>query len=92
MVNLETYTPTIPLPVLMNLTYETLLKYKWCSVSLQPYTHVFCAKAATKLVGFSQTRGFALQKMGEFGEKYIYDSPPSLHEPFSWTNIEVQVV
>ena len=52
----------IPLPVFVNL-YELLLEFKWCSTSLQPYTHVFWAKAATKLVGFPQKRVFALWKM-----------------------------
>ena len=65
------------------LFYEIILKFKWCSTSLQPYTHVFWAKSATQLVGFWQKYGFALQKMVNLELKSIYDSPPpSLRELF----------
>ena len=40
------------IPDFMNLGDELILKFKWYSTSLQLYTHVFWARAATKLGGF----------------------------------------
>ena len=34
----------VSLPVFINISYELILKFKWCSTSLQPYTIVFWTK------------------------------------------------
>ena len=54
------YSTMIPKPVAVNLSYELILKFKWCSTSLEPYTHVFWARPATKIVQFPQKQGLAL--------------------------------
>ena len=53
------YPTMIPKPVILNLSYELILMFKWCSTSLEPYTHVFWARPATKLVGFPPQWGLA---------------------------------
>ena len=50
----------IPILGLMNLDNELILNFKWCSTSLQPYTHVFWVRTATQLVGFPPKQGLAL--------------------------------
>ena len=53
----------IPILGFMNLDNELILKFKLKSASLQPYTHVFWAKTATKLVRFPPKQGSALWEM-----------------------------
>ena len=49
-------------PVAGNLSYELKLKFEWCSTSLYPYTHMFWARPATKLVGLHQNRDWLGRK------------------------------
>ena len=83
---------TIPLLGFVNLDNKLILNLNWYSISLQPYTHVFCAIIATKLVHFPPKWGLtvkilkmkfpkALQKMVRLDWKIDHDSHPRLHEP-----------
>ena len=71
----------IPILGFMNLDNKLILNLNWCSISLQPYTHVFWAVTATKLVQFPPKGGLALQKMVRLDWKIDHDSHPGLREP-----------
>ena len=52
-------TTMIPILGFMNLDNKIILNLNWYSISLQPYTHVFWVRTATKLVDFPPKWGFA---------------------------------
>ena len=53
------YSSVIPSWVVLNISCELILKFRWCSTRFWSYKHVFLAKPATKLVQFPQKWGLA---------------------------------
>ena len=49
----------IPITGFNNLTHELVYTLLWYNTNLHPYTHVFWARTATKLLNFAPKRGLA---------------------------------
>ena len=65
----------------MNLNSKLILNSNWYSISLQPCTHVYWVRTATKLVHLPPKWGLTFQKMVRLDWKIVHDSHVRPHEP-----------